>query len=164
MHGEAFQIKAATAADADRLAALRVEAMRPSLEAVGRFDPDRARHRFLSTFSPAETRIIQIEGRLAGFFVLRRRDDHLYLDHLYVAPSFQGRGIGRDVVDGLKRDADAAGLPLRLTALNGSPANGFYCACGFSPVSSDALDTVYQWSPAPKEMRDAGRGGTGPRS
>lgn len=148
MQGEAFQIEAATAADADRLAALRVEAMRPRLEAVGRFDPDRARNRFLSTFSAAETRIIQIGGRLAGFFVLRRRDDHHYLDHLYVAPGFQGRGIGRHVVDGLKRDADAAGLPLRLTALNGSPANDFYRACGFLPVSTDSLDTLYQWSPA----------------
>ncbi|WP_422259692.1 GNAT family N-acetyltransferase, partial [Dokdonella sp.] len=30
--------------------------------------------------------------KIVGFYVLRRRSDHLYLDHLYVTPSSQGHG------------------------------------------------------------------------
>lgn len=41
--------------DAQALATIRVAAMRESLERIGRFDPDRARRRFLDTFSPDHT-------------------------------------------------------------------------------------------------------------
>ncbi len=137
----------ASVADAERLAAIRVAAMRPSLEAVGRFDPERARARFLNSFDAADTKIIHAGDAVAGFFVVRRRADHLYLDHLYVTPAFQGRGIGRHVVGDLLAEARTASLPIRLMALNGSPANGFYRSCGFEAVSADALDTLYEWVP-----------------
>ena len=41
---------AASLADGEALASLRVAAMRESLERIGRFDPQRARQRFLATF------------------------------------------------------------------------------------------------------------------
>jgi hypothetical protein len=68
--------------EADVLADIRLEAMRPSLEAVGRFDPVRARARFLDGFIPEDTQVLCVGGRTAGFQVVRRRPDHLYLDHL----------------------------------------------------------------------------------
>ena len=145
--GEQTRLWSATDADAGALAELRVQAMRPSLEAVGRFDPDRARHRFLSTFRAGDTKTVLLDGVVAGFFVVRRRADHLYLDHLYIAGAFQGRGLGRRCVDDVKSKALALGLPIRLTALKGSPANQFYRACGFAPVSEDALDCLYEWLP-----------------
>ena len=147
------RIEAASDADADRLADLRVEAIRPSLEAVGRFDPRRARERFLGSFVAADTSILIEEEGIAGFFVIRRRPDHFYLDHLYVHPAFQGSGIGRRVVEDLKAEAVSAELPVRLMALKGSPANAFYLSCGFQVVSEDALDTVYAWAPDDKRDR-----------
>jgi len=121
--------------------------MRPSLEAVGRFDPVRARDRFLDTFRAADTKVIHVKEGVVGFFVVRRRADHLYLDHLYVTSALQGHGIGRRVIDDLKVEAISVALPIRLLALNGSPANDFYRSCGFEFVSKDALDTVYEWTP-----------------
>jgi len=49
------RVETAKDADAELLAQIRVEAMRPSLEAVSRFDPERARNRFLSSFQPLDT-------------------------------------------------------------------------------------------------------------
>lgn len=141
-----YRIEPATEVDADRLADIRVDAMRPSLEAAGRFDPVRARGRFLDSFSAADTKIVFADEAIAGFFVVRRRIDHFYLDHLYVSPIFQGRGIGRHIIANLKEEAGVAGLPIRLIALNGSPANAFYLSCGFRFVSRDTLDTVYTWA------------------
>lgn len=123
--------------------------MRPSLEAIGRFSPERARERFLKGFDPADTTVIEVGEKVAGFFVVRRRKDHLYLDHLYVAPAHQGRGLGRVVVANLQASAELEGLPIRLMALNGSPANDFYKGCGFTLVSSDDLDTIYAWQAPP---------------
>ena len=84
--------------DAEALATLRVLAMRDSLECVGRFDPQRARERFLSGFSAAHTRHVCLDGRRVGFVVVRPHGEGLLLDHLYVTPDAQGRGIGARVV------------------------------------------------------------------
>jgi ribosomal protein S18 acetylase RimI-like enzyme len=135
--------------DAHLLAEIRVQAMRPSLEALGRFDPQRARDRFLAGFNAIETTIVHVQDETAGFFVVRKRSDHLYLDHLYIAAAFQGQGIGRRIVDDIKREAQRSSLPIRLMALKDSPANGFYRSCGFEFVSAEAFDNLYRWTPKP---------------
>ncbi|UJW83927.1 GNAT family N-acetyltransferase [Devosia sp. SL43] len=145
MRHDQYQTKEALEADAELLAGIRVEAMRPSLEAVGRFDLERARDRFLKSFRPDDTQIICEGEAVVGFYVVQRHSDHLYLDHLYVTAQYQGRGVGRRIIDELKVEATMSTLPIRLTALNGSPANSFYQKCGFRVVSTDALDTIYEW-------------------
>ncbi|MCA0921200.1 GNAT family N-acetyltransferase [Pseudooceanicola nanhaiensis] len=143
----ALILRPATGAEGPLLADLRVRAMRPSLEAVGRFDPLRARSRFLDGFDPAVTRVILVDGAIAGFLVLRPRADHLYLDHLYLDPELQGAGLGRAAVAQAKAEAKAAGLPLRLMALRDSPANGFYLAQGFRKTGEEPMDILYEWTP-----------------
>ncbi len=142
-----LRIETAKDINAELLAEIRVEAMRPSLQAVNRFDPERAKKRFLSAFQASDTKIIYFEEKRVGFFVVRKKTDHLYLDHLYVVPAFQGRGVGRRIIHDLKEAATIASLPIRLLALNGSPSNEFYKSCGFEYISADQLDTLYQWSP-----------------
>ena len=134
--------------DPSHLAAIRVEAMRPSLEAIGRFDPERARNRFLETYDPRDTQIVRAGSDLIGFYVVRKRPDHLYLDHLYISPAHQGGGLGRRIVSSVQALARNLGLPVRLIALRGSPANDFYISCGFALERSDHLDNYYIWEPA----------------
>ncbi len=137
--------RTAMPSDAPALAELRAEAMRPSLEALGRYDPLRVRRRFLDSFVPAETTVLLNVEQIIGFFVLRQRPDEHYLDHLYLADQARGLGLGRRVVAELQQDARAAGLPIRLMALKGSPANGFYRACGFEAVGEERFDILYRW-------------------
>lgn len=125
------------------LADLRVTAMRPSLEAIGRFDPNRARDRFLSSYDAADTTLIHIGETLVGFYVLRDNGDHLYIDHLYVSPLVQGGGIGRNIITGIQHQKRR----IHLMALKGSKANAFYRSCGFEPVSEDTFDVNYRWDP-----------------
>src|SRR5690349_18809771 len=108
------------ASDAEALAALRVEAMRESLERVGRFDPARARERFLSGFMPEHTRHIEMNGDRVGFCVVKPHGGELQLDHLYVHPRRQGEGIGAAVLALLFDEADAEGLAVRVGALRES--------------------------------------------
>ena len=121
----------AHADDAEALVAIRIAAMRESLERLGRFDPQRARGRFLSTLDPAMTRHVLVDGERVGFVVVRPQDDSLLLDHLYIAPSHQSRGIGAAVLADVLAYADARGLRVRLTALRDSAANRFYERHGF---------------------------------
>jgi ribosomal protein S18 acetylase RimI-like enzyme len=136
-------LRPVSAADADALAALRVQAMRPSLEAVGRFDEARARRRFLDTFDAAWTREIAVAGRRVGFVVVRPVDAHWRLDHLYVQPEDQGAGIGSAVLHRVMEEAACAGKDLRLGALKGSAANAFYARHGFVRESESEWDCHY---------------------
>ena len=87
-----------TRSDTDTLVAIRIAAMRESLERIGRFDPQRARERFLASFDPALCRFIEVDGIRSGFFLVRPQADHWLLDHLYILPEHQGKGIGAAVL------------------------------------------------------------------
>ncbi|CUI80632.1 GNAT family N-acetyltransferase [Achromobacter xylosoxidans] len=135
-------------ADFDALLAIRIEAMRDSLERLGRFDPERARARLRATFRPDHTWFIERDGARIGFYALRPDGDGLRLDHLYVVPAAQGLGVGGQVLGRLLRDADLRGLPVRVGALRGSDSNRFYRRHGFEPVAESEWDIDYL-RPAP---------------
>ena len=130
-------------ADFEALLALRIDAMRESLERIGRFDPARARARFQAGFSPQHTRHIQVDGRRVGFVVVKPQPDHVLLDHLYVEPGMQGRGIGAAVLARVFAEADALGLPVRVGALRDSGSNRFYLRHGFVLVEQAEFDNYY---------------------
>lgn len=133
----------AQASDAGSLADLRVEAMRESLERVGRFDPERARQRLLGSFSVEHTRHVVVAGERVGFVVVRPDGEGLQLAHLYVRPGHQGQGIGGAVLQIVFTEADAAGLPLKVGALRESDANRFYLRHGFRLVEQAGFDNYY---------------------
>lgn len=158
----------AVAADAEALVLLRIEAMRESLERVGRFDLERARQRFLSGFDAAHTWHIALraaagegegegegDGPVApaphrvGFFVLRPYQGELLLDHLYVRPGHQGAGLGAAALAEVFRRADGLQLPVRVGALKGSDANRFYQRHGFVEIEQAEWDTYYLRLPRP---------------
>lgn len=152
MQARQHSIEFATAAEADAeaLVDLRILAMRDSLERIGRFDPVRSRERFLSAFSSRHTRHILVDGERAGFVVVKPDGDGLLLDHLYIDPRFQNRGIGASVLATVFAEADALCAPLRVGALRGSDSNRFYLRHGFRLVKEDEWDNYYvRPAPAP---------------
>jgi ribosomal protein S18 acetylase RimI-like enzyme len=137
----------AVADDFEALAELRIEAMRESLERIGRFDPARARDRLAAGFDAQATRHIEADGERVGFVVVKRQGDALRLDHLYVRPGAQGRGIGAAVLARVFAEADAQVLPLRVGALRESDSNRFYARHGFALVAQSEFDNEYQRMP-----------------
>ena len=134
------------AADADALVAIRIEAMRESLERVGRFDALRARERFLSTFEPLDTQFILLNDEITGFVVIKTVGDFLILDHLYIRPIFQRQGIGAFVLQELFAHAVVKNKPVRVGALKGIESNQCYSRHGFKLVEVAEFDNYYDWS------------------
>ncbi len=130
-------------ADFEELAALRIAAMRASLEHVGRFDPERARERLRKSFYPEHTQFIVVEAQRIGFFTFRPADDGLHLDHFYIHPDWQSRGIGSHALDHLIAQADKTQQPVHLGALRGSASNHFYQRHGFTRTREDEWDIYY---------------------
>lgn len=145
--GGAPTFEQASEADFEALLQIRLVAMRSSLEQIGRFDPLRARQRLAASWDPSMTQHILCDGQRVGFFMLRRTDHALVLQHLYLMPFAQGRGVGSAVMRTLIDESNWAGLPLRVTALRGSPANAFYLKHGFVRCSADEYDLGYVRAP-----------------
>jgi GNAT superfamily N-acetyltransferase len=133
--------------DLEGLVTIRVEAMRDSLERIGRFDLRRARERLVDDFAPDSTRHILFDGNRVGFVAVRLRTGELNLEHLYLRPLYQGRGIGSAVLAIVFDEADQHGLPLRVGALRGSSSNQFYSKHGFIIVSETQWDIYYLRAP-----------------
>lgn len=128
---------------ADELVRIRIAAMRDGLTRIGRFDPDRARDRFLSGFIPEHTRFIIHDGCRVGFVVVKPAGWQLKLDHLYIEPEYQGCGIGSKVLQWVFNAADEKGLQVSVTALRGSDSNRFYEKHGFTYQSESEWDVNY---------------------
>lgn len=137
----------AQADDLDELVELRIEAMRESLERLGRFDPARARERFAGGFEPAWTRHVLLDGQRVGFIVVKPHPEGLLLDHLYLRPRAQGQGLGSRVLTQVLADADARKLAILVGALRESAANFFYMRHGFQRVSESEWDVYYRREP-----------------
>lgn len=131
--------------DFEAMLALRIEALRESLERLGRFNPDVARARLRAQFRPEWMHHLMRDGERVGYFTVEPREGDLRLHHLYLTQAAQGQGIGAWVIDHVK----ARGLPISLAALRESRANDFYRRHGFRVVEEQEFDIEYRWEPVP---------------
>lgn len=79
--------------------------------------------------------------------LIRPEPDHLLLDHFYIVPLHQGKGVGAAVLDTILSDADTQALPVRLGALRGSGSNRFYQRHGFVKTHESEWDIYYSREP-----------------
>ena len=148
-------LRRATVDDADALAAILRSAMRdamPSLPELHTPDDDRW---FLRTIvlPQEEVWVAEQDGDIVGFTALGTRDGAAYLQHIYVAPEHQGRGIGSELL-GRAKERRPAGF--RLWVFQGNEgARRFYERHGLRLVElTDGLgneekepDALYEWAP-----------------
>lgn len=151
----AWSLRPAGADDIEAIAELRAVVMRPDLERLGRYDPHRVRQRFRDSFAPGLTSVVEADGSFAGCVTLRPDGDRLLLEHFYLAPALQGRGLGSAVLRGLLDRADADSRAVRLNVLTGSPARRLYERHGFVLESQDPVDVFMIRTPRPAPRRAA---------
>ena len=121
-----WEMRPAATADAEDVAELRAVVLRADLERLGRYDGRRVRQRLREGFAPAHTWVIEVGGAFAGCVALRQGEDARWLEHFYLDPGLQGRGIGSAVLGRLLEQCDHDGARVRLNVLQGSAARHFY--------------------------------------
>lgn len=146
----AWKFRASEWSDAHWMAELRAEVMRPDLERLGRYDAVRVRRRFLDAYVPAQTRVIVAAGQDIGLVALRPEPDAVWLEHFYLASSYQGLGIGREVLSRVMAERDAS-KPVLLNVLQGSPARRLYERLGFILDHEDTVDVYLRAHPLTTE-------------
>ncbi|MEU9115416.1 GNAT family N-acetyltransferase [Streptomyces sp. NPDC048483] len=139
-HGAGWVLRSAAAADIETIAELRATVMRADLERLGRYDEHRVRQRLRDSFSRQHTSIIMIDRALAGCVTLRPADGRQWLEHFYLAPHHQGRGLGSAVLRTVLGRTDARGMTVGLNVLQGSAARRLYERHGFVVAAQDPID------------------------
>lgn len=142
-----WSLRTATSDDAEPIAELRSAVLKADLERLGRYDAQRVRQRLHDGFDPTRTRIIEVGGVFAGSIALRAADDGHWLEHFYLDPDLQGRGIGTAVLRHELLLADQKGFVVRLNVFQGSPARRLYERHGFSVDREDSIDLFMVRSP-----------------
>lgn len=143
--GEAAQpwsLRPATAQDLPFLMQLRLQTMQAYLLAAG-VDLNEAEHlaRIQHRFELAQ--ILMLDGTPAGLVKLAREPEGWELLQVQIAPSLQGRGLGRALIDQSRK----ARVPLRLHVLKQNPARHLYERLGFEHIGEDALEYEMQLRP-----------------
>lgn len=153
--GVRWALRPATGADLEPLVELRAVVLRADLERLGRYDDHRVRQRLRDTFSAQYTSIVDVDGEPAGSVTVRPTDGGLLLEHFYLAPRHQGRGLGSAVLREVLGRADARGAVVRLNVLQGSAARRLYERHGFGLDGEDAVDVFMVRQPAPADVPSA---------
>ncbi|WP_030797825.1 GNAT family N-acetyltransferase [Streptomyces sp. NRRL S-337] len=135
-----WELRSAQPADIETIVELRAVVMRPDLERLGRFDEHRVRQRLRDSFSPRYTSVIVADDAFAGCVTVRPTEEGRWLEHFYLAPGLQGRGLGSAVLRTLLERIDADGVPVRLNVLQGSAARRLYERHGFTMEAQDPID------------------------
>ncbi|SDC33673.1 GNAT family N-acetyltransferase [Actinokineospora iranica] len=146
-------LRSARPADVEPIAELRATVLRPDLLRLGRFDEHRVRQRFRDSFTPRHTSVVVVNGDFGGCVAVRPAEDGRWLEHFYLVPELQGRGLGSAVLRTLLRRIDTDGVLARLNVLRGSNAQRLYERHGFTVCAQDPID-VYM-------VRQPGTGATG---
>jgi GNAT superfamily N-acetyltransferase len=114
---------------------------------LGLWNEDWARRRFLETFVPANTEVIEVDDEPVGVIAVRAEADAQWIEHFYLDPAVQGRGIGSQVLRHVM-DAHRDNRPFRLAIDRGSAARRLYERVGFVHLYDDSngVDQIFSVS------------------
>jgi GNAT superfamily N-acetyltransferase len=157
-----YHIRPATEEDVGFLADVVIEATRAQGRVADDFDEPQWRARF-SDWTRQHVRgetpgvmtsVIEVRSERAGRLRVTRTADYFELSGIQLLPGVQRRGIGSDIIEGLKAQAAAAGVPLELAVEKDNPdARRLYERLGFVQVGETEDECKLRWSPRPPGPR-----------
>ena len=89
--------------------------------------------------SRASTQVVLVHGEEAGSIAVRADESSLWIEHFYLRPGLQGRGVGSAVLKS-QLASGTGSRPFRLNVLQGSRARALYERHGFVVEREDAVD------------------------
>ena len=136
MRHDAITLRQAQAGDGEFVYRLVETTMRAYVEQIwGSFNEERSRRAIAQEIASGIYSIIECGAHALGALAVERHSTHIQLTQIYIAPSYQNRGIGTSLIRELAREARESGKPLRLRLLSGNPAQRLYEREGFKVTS-----------------------------
>ena len=108
------------------------------VEATWDFDSKREHYYDINKFQQNGTKIIQLDGFDVGRMTVTRKCDVIILEAIHILPEYQGRGLGRQAIQGLLVEATKKKLPVELVLLKLNPVKRLYDRLGFEMCQEDS--------------------------
>ena len=103
-------LRPATAEDADAVRSLTREAYSKWVPIIGR-EPKPMAADYAGAVRKHRIDLLSLDDTLAAFIEMVPESDHLLIENVAVAPAFQGRGLGRQLMAHAEQVAGSLGLP-----------------------------------------------------
>jgi GNAT superfamily N-acetyltransferase len=153
-----YRLRLATAEDVRLLADVVIEATRAQGRVTEDFDlrewreefARRTRAQVRGEVPGSMTSVIEIDDEPVGRLRITRTADYVELSGIQLLPRVQGHGIGTAIIQDLKAEAAAAGIPLDLDVEKDNPDAGrLYERLGFVCVGETEEEFKLRWTPPP---------------
>jgi len=108
-------------------------------ECWGKWDSQK----FKANFKKKNIKIINYNKRKIGFFDITRKDSMAYLNNIQIIDFFQGKGIGKNMMDLIEKGEKMAGAKkIRLQVFKKNPARLFYRKLGYTTIERDVHSVI----------------------
>ncbi|MBI2662499.1 GNAT family N-acetyltransferase [Candidatus Woesearchaeota archaeon] len=82
---------------------------------------------FHKDFNPEETKIILKNNRRIGYYALKNKSDHYYIDNVQISPSMKGKGIGTHILKLIEKQVlKTKTKVIKLEVFKDNPAKKLY--------------------------------------
>jgi ribosomal protein S18 acetylase RimI-like enzyme len=151
-----YCIRPATPEDIGFLADVVVAATRAQGRVPADFDEQKWRSDFTEwtrkqvcgEVPDSTTSVIEVGGEPAGRLRITRSGDRIELSGIQLLPRVQGHGIGSAIIEGLKAEAEVAGVPLDIGVEKDNPrARRLYERLGCVQIAEDEQEHKLRWRP-----------------
>lgn len=149
-----YQIRRAAASDAGFLADVVIEATRAQGRLPGGFDErlwrtgftERTMQQIRDESPDSVTSVVEVDNERIGRLRIARTAGCIELCGIQLLPGFQRQGIGTAIIEDLKRQAAAAGIPVDLGVEKDNPdARRLYERLGFVVVGETGQEHRLRW-------------------
>jgi ribosomal protein S18 acetylase RimI-like enzyme len=135
--------------DFESMFALHCLVFREHIVQLWGWDETWQRENFRTEFSSSFCSVILHSGAPVGYLQTAEHSGRIRLWNIAIQPTFQGRGIGRSVVNTVQQIAAQRSLPLTLRVFPTNPrAQRFYERQGFREISRTRTGIEMEWRAA----------------
>jgi len=104
-------------------------------------------HSYKTNYVGAIHRIIQLDDVDIGRLTINRSNDAMHIIDLSILSTYQGRGIGSDILKSLINEAQGGKVPVTLSVEKNNPALQLYNRLGFQKVGVTGHHFSLKWEP-----------------
>lgn len=120
----------------------------PHIEEIWGWNEEWQREQFWHAFETLPTSIIQFEGLDAGYLQVDIDPYRIYLENIALSAQFQGKGLGRLLINDLQDQAELKRIHLELSVFRtNTRAKRFYRNLGFKQLGKTPTHFEMAWFP-----------------
>lgn len=132
-----IEYRDASPADEQFVDGLTRVTMQPHVYTTWDSEVERENYYQLNKFQQKGTTIIIYDSVDIGRVTVTRTSGKFLLDEIHILPEYQGKGIGRKVIESLLEEATSQNLSVELFVLKRNPVKGLYDSLGFTVYKED---------------------------